>query len=71
MGLGSAHLPFIIVIDLLWAADALALLSRFNFDNLVCSPKAMAHCSSLSEIVVANVVEVENVDRVADAAKVM
>jgi ribosomal protein L32E len=31
----------------------------------------MAHCSSLSEIVVANVVEVENVDRVADAAKVM
>jgi hypothetical protein len=31
----------------------------------------MAHYSSLNEIDVANVVEVENVDKVADAAKVM
>jgi hypothetical protein len=31
----------------------------------------MAHYSSLNEIAVANVVEVENVDKVADAAKVM
>jgi hypothetical protein len=69
MGLGSAHLPFIIVIDLLWAADALTLLSRFTFDNLVCSPKVMARCSPLGEAT-ANMTKVKGADKVASTAGV-
>jgi hypothetical protein len=71
MGLGSAHLPFIIAIDLLRATDALTLLLRFDFDNLFYSPEVMARCSPLNEVATANAVEVENVDRVADAAEVV
>jgi hypothetical protein len=71
MGLGSAHLPFIIAIDLLRATDTHALLSCVTFDSLVCSPEAMVRCSPLSEVVAANMEEVENVDRVIDATEVV
>jgi hypothetical protein len=69
MGLRNAHLPFIITIDLLLGADVLAPLSHYAFDNLVCSPEVMARRSPLSEVAAANVAEVENADRVADAAE--
>jgi hypothetical protein len=68
MGLGSVHLPFIIAIDLLLGTDALAPLSCFTFDNLICSPEVMTRCNLLSEVVAANAA---NVDRVADAAEMV
>jgi hypothetical protein len=71
MGLGSAHLSFIITIDLLQLADALALLSRFAFDDLVYSPEVMARCSPLSKVTTANAVEVKNVDKVVDVAEIL
>jgi hypothetical protein len=71
MGLRNAHLPFIITIDLLLGADVLAPLSHYAFDNLVCSPEVMARRSPLSEVAAANVAEVENADRVADAAEMV
>jgi hypothetical protein len=71
MGLNNTHLSFIIVIDLLLGANVLTPLSCFTFDNLICSLEVMAHCSPLSEVAVANVAEVENVDRVPDAAEMV
>jgi hypothetical protein len=71
MGLGSAHLPFIITIDLLLGVDALTPLSCFAFDNLICSLAVMARCSPLSDVAAANMEEVENVDRVVDAAEMV
>jgi hypothetical protein len=71
MGLGSVQLPFIIAIDLLLGTDALAPLSCFTFDNLVCSPEVMMRCSLLGEVVAANAAKVENVDRVADVAEMV
>jgi hypothetical protein len=44
---------------------------RFTFFNLAYSLKVMACCSLLGEVVAANVAEMENVDKVADAAEVM
>jgi hypothetical protein len=71
MGLGSAHLPFIIAIDLLLGVDALAPLSSFAFDDLICSIEVMAHCSLLGEVATANTTEVDDMGRVADAAKMV
>jgi hypothetical protein len=71
MGLGSTHLPFIITIDLLLGADALAPLSCFAFDNLICSLAVMARCSLLNDVAATNTEEVENVDKVVDAAEMV
>jgi hypothetical protein len=61
MGLGSTHLPFIITIDLLLGADALAPLSCFAFDNLICSLPVMARCSLLNDVAATNTEEVVDV----------
>jgi hypothetical protein len=59
------------VIDLLRPAHALALLSCFALDDLVCSLEVMARCSPLSEVAATNAAEVENVDRVAGVAEIV
>jgi hypothetical protein len=59
------------VIDLLRPAHALALLSCFALDDLVCSPEVMARCSPLSEVAATNAAEVENVDRVAGVVEIV
>jgi hypothetical protein len=61
---------FIISIILLHCALALQLLPHFTFDLHTCSSKVMARCIPLSETV-ANMTEVEDVDKVVSAAEIM